>query len=217
MQRATEAELRAASLAQVVETLISIAVQTTEDEMPRVSDLGLVPGTGFSPAPGMEPDEWAYREPGLLGTSTSTGSSEEPDTLVLVTNLALLLSEQSELDEQEPLYREALEVRRRILGENHPATISSRNALAALQEGAGMREAAEQQYREALARGRRALGDDHAEVLRSLSGLCSVLRACGRGDEVGPEVRGFLDSSSLVDDHPARAGFRELLTPSGGG
>jgi hypothetical protein len=46
-------------------------------------------------------------------------------------NLAITLGEQGQLEEAAPMMKEVLEKRRRILGEEHPTTISAMNNLVA--------------------------------------------------------------------------------------
>ena len=51
-----------------------------------------------------------------------------------MSNLAVLLDETERKDEAEPLFREVLEVRRKVLGVEHPDTIESMSNLALLLE-----------------------------------------------------------------------------------
>ena len=46
-------------------------------------------------------------------------------------NVAYNLNAQGRYDEAEPLYRKALEIRKRVLGEHHPDTAQSYNNVAA--------------------------------------------------------------------------------------
>ena len=84
-----------------------------------------------------------------------------PDTLTSINNLALLLKTQGKLGEAEPLYREALDGRRRTLGDSHPSTLTSINNLAGLLQAQGKLGEAEPLYRESLDGHRRVLGDAH--------------------------------------------------------
>ena len=47
-----------------------------------------------------------------------------------VNNLALLYNHQERYDDAEPLYLETLEIRKRLLGDDHPDTLISMSALA---------------------------------------------------------------------------------------
>jgi len=57
---------------------------------------------------------------------------EERAVSALQNNLAMLFHDQGKLDEAEPLFREALEVRRRTLGDTHPNTLANINNLGLL-------------------------------------------------------------------------------------
>ena len=63
------------------------------------------------------------------------------------------MQKKGDLAAAEPLYREALEARREILGNRHPSTLGSINNLGALLQDKGDLAAAEPLYREALWRG----------------------------------------------------------------
>ena len=82
-------------------------------------------------------------------------------TLNGVNNLAVLLKAQGKLVEAEPLYREALEGRRRTLGDTHPNTLNSINNFAMLLEAQRKLSEAELLYREAVSGAKKTLGDAH--------------------------------------------------------
>jgi len=75
---------------------------------------------------------------------------EERAVSALQNNLAKLLQDQGKLNEAEPLFREALEGRRRTLGDTHPSTLNSINNLGLLLEDQGKLNEAESLFREAL-------------------------------------------------------------------
>ena len=82
-------------------------------------------------------------------------------------------------DEAEPLYREALEVRRATLGSRHPGTLASINNLGLLLKAKGDLAAAEPLLREALERRRATLGSGHPDTIKSMNYLGLVLMAKG--------------------------------------
>jgi len=79
-------------------------------------------------------------------------------TLCHRSTILLLLRDQGNLAEAEPLMREALDGRRHHLGNSHPDTLSSINNLAVLLQGQGKLAQAEPLMREVLD-GRRHLGN----------------------------------------------------------
>ncbi len=64
-----------------------------------------------------------------------------PDYATSLNNLALLYYSQERCDEAEPLYIQTLELKKQLLGENHPNTVTIRenleNLRAQQQEGRG--------------------------------------------------------------------------------
>ena len=96
-------------------------------------------------------------------------------TLTSINNLGSLLKTQGQYEEAEPLLREALEVRRRTLGDEHPGTLISINNLGLLLQDQGKYDDAEPLLREALEVKRRTPGDDHPETLKAKQKLEDLL------------------------------------------
>ena len=71
--------------------------------------------------------------------------------------MANSLNAQGKYDEAEPLYRKALEIRRQVLGEDHPETATRYNNLASNLDAQGKYAEAEPLHRRALEIRRRAL------------------------------------------------------------
>jgi serine/threonine protein kinase/tetratricopeptide (TPR) repeat protein len=94
----------------------------------------------------------------------------------------------------------ALETNKRLLGEEHPATLSSMNDLAILYEMQGRYDEAEQLYVETLETRKRVLGEEHSHTLSSMDNLGLLYKAQHRYDEaeslgletleIGRRVRG---------------------------
>jgi len=91
-------------------------------------------------------------------------------------NLAGLYRAQGRYDEAEPLYRQALELRRELLGERHPQVATSLNNLAYLYESQGRYNEAEPLYLEALAMLAQAVGTDHPNFQTVLGNLVAFLQ-----------------------------------------
>jgi tetratricopeptide (TPR) repeat protein len=98
-------------------------------------------------------------------------------------NMGFLLQGQGKLDQAEPYYREALEKRRRVLGEEHPNTLISISNMGFLLHSQGNFAEAEPYVREALEKSRRVLGDEHPSTLGSIGSLGGLLRAQGKHQE----------------------------------
>jgi tetratricopeptide (TPR) repeat protein len=95
-----------------------------------------------------------------------------------------LLQAQGKLAEAEPYYRDALEKRRRVLGEEHPDTLTSINNMGVLLESQGKLAEAEPYYRDALEKRRRVLGEEHPDTLSSINNMGVLLQSQGKDREV---------------------------------
>ena len=80
-------------------------------------------------------------------------------------HLGALLMNQGKLAGAEALYREALAGFRRLLGNEHPDTLTSMSNLASLLQDPGKLAEAEVLYREALAGQRRVQGNEYPDTL----------------------------------------------------
>jgi len=92
-----------------------------------------------------------------------------------------------------PLQEKALATRRRILGEEHPQTISSINQMGVLLDSQGKLEEAERYYREALEKSRRVNGEDHRETLTMINNMGYLMWAEGKLDAAEPYFREALE------------------------
>ncbi|XRB16584.1 EF-hand domain-containing protein [Pseudoscourfieldia marina] len=114
-------------------------------------------------------------------------------TSELLMDVAELLRQQGKYDDAEPLHREALDGRRRELGDAHPDTLMSINNLALLLDDQGKYADAESLYREALDGSRRDLGDADPRTLVFISNLATLLTQQGKYDDAEPLHREALD------------------------
>ena len=76
--------------------------------------------------------------------------------------------------EAEPLYKQAMEIRRTALGERHPDYATSLNNLAELYRAMGRHAEAEPLYKQALEIRRTALGERHPDYATSLNNLAGL-------------------------------------------
>jgi tetratricopeptide (TPR) repeat protein len=101
---------------------------------------------------------------------------EDPAVARSLNILATLLLTENRLDEAEPMFREALAIRRQRPAKEQIDLAASLNNLAITVARQDKMTEAEALHREALAMRRKLLGNLHREVLASLSGLLDVLR-----------------------------------------
>jgi tetratricopeptide (TPR) repeat protein len=118
--------------------------------------------------------------------------------------LAIALQDVGRYSEAEPLYREALKMRREALPEGHPDIATSLNNLAALYGSQGRYSEAEPLYREALGMSRKALPEGHPDIATSLNNLAALYDSQGRYSEAEPLYREALKMrrEALPEGHP---------------
>ena len=135
-------------------------------------------------------------------------SSEMRATSMLLMGVANLLFQQGKYDDAEALYREAIEGRRRVLGDAHPSTLDSTNNLAVLLKDLGRYAEAEPLCHVVVAGRRRDLGDAHPQTLNSISNLAVLLSKQGKHAEAEPLYRETLEGKrrELGDAHPDTLG-----------
>ena len=104
----------------------------------------------------------------------------------------------------EPLLRRALEGFERVLGKEHPDTLTSVNNLARLLDSTGDYAGAEPLYRRALEGIERVLGKEHPDTLTSVDSLAELLYSKGDYASAEPLYRRALEASERVlgKEHP---------------
>ena len=118
--------------------------------------------------------------------------------------LAFLYHHLGLLDSALPLQTAALATNRRVLGQEHPDTLSSINNMGMLLSAQGKLAEAEPFLKEALDQRRRVLGVEHPDTLTSLTNMGLLLDDQGRPDEAEPLYREALEAQrrALGEDHP---------------
>ena len=109
--------------------------------------------------------------------------------------LALELKAQGMYEEAEPLFREALDVRREALGDQHLGTLTAINNLGQVLQAKGDLAAAEPLLREALEVRRETLGDRHPDTLASMNNIGLLLEAKGDLAAAEPLLREALEGT----------------------
>ena len=124
--------------------------------------------------------------------------------------MALLYQFQGRYGEAEPLYKEALQVREKVLGKEHPDTLTSMNNLAALYESQGRYGEAEPLLKEALQVLGEVLGEEHPYTLSSMNNLALLYQFQGRYGEAEPLYKETLQigEKALGKTHPKTLSFQ---------
>ena len=126
------------------------------------------------------------------------------DTLFSISNLATAYREAGRFADAMPLYQEALERRRAMLGPDHPDTLISMNNLANLYRELGRFSESIALQSEAMRRQEATLGPDHPDTLLSMSNLALAYQDAGRVADAAPLFAEALQrrKAKLGPDHP---------------
>ncbi|KAL8634563.1 MAG: hypothetical protein Q9228_007842, partial [Teloschistes exilis] len=98
-------------------------------------------------------------------------------------------------DEAERMNRRALDGREKMLGIEHPHTLTSVSNLASVLQDQGKYDEAEQMNQRALDGREKVLGKEHPDTLTSVSNLALVLQDQGKYDEAERMNRRALDGN----------------------
>ena len=99
---------------------------------------------------------------------------------------AIKLGNAGRYSEAEPLYKQSLAIREKVLGPNHPDVAATLNGLAELYRALGRYTDAEPLYKRSLAIREKSLGPDRSEVAESLNNLGLLYDAQARYADAEP-------------------------------
>jgi len=120
-----------------------------------------------------------------------------------------------------PQAEAALALRRRMIGNDHPETITSLQSLATVLTALGRWREAEPMFKESLDRSRRVLGKDDPLTMSALNCYAVVLKNLGRVGESEPLFKQALDQRRTVlgEEHPdtitSRSNYASVLRALG--
>ncbi|MGK7928871.1 MAG: tetratricopeptide repeat protein, partial [Spirulina sp.] len=102
------------------------------------------------------------------------------------------------------LYMQSLELRKKLLGEEHPDVATSLNNLAFLYESQRKYEAAEPLYMQSLELRKKLLGEEHPDVATSLNNLADLYKSQGKYEDAEPLFLQSLElrKKLLGQEHP---------------
>ncbi len=140
-----------------------------------------------------------------VGIDLARADQIESETIaLLLAETGCYLDERAQYSEAEPLYQDALAMRKLLLGEKHPDVATSLNDLAGLYYNQGRYAEAEPLYQEALAMRKRFLGEEHPDVATSLNSLALLYYNQERYAEAEPLYQDALAiyKRLLGEEHP---------------
>jgi tetratricopeptide (TPR) repeat protein len=134
-------------------------------------------------------------------------SSDEDEVLnraTVANNTAWYLYHRGEYAAAEEISRDALDRREKVLGLEHPHTLTSVSNLGSVLESQGKYEEAEAMHRQALKGREKVLGPEHPHTLTSVSNLGLVLKSQGKYKEAEAMHRRDLEGPEKVlgPEHP---------------
>ncbi|TRX93638.1 hypothetical protein FHL15_005610 [Xylaria flabelliformis] len=118
--------------------------------------------------------------------------------------IQIQMNDTGRLDAAEIIYRGSLELKTRLLGEEHPVTLASRSELAGWLNAKCRRDEAEAMYRQLVTLRTKVLGRDHKDTRKSMNDLSIVLGEQEKyhdAEEVLRELLG-LQEGALGKGHP---------------
>jgi CHAT domain-containing protein/Tfp pilus assembly protein PilF len=128
----------------------------------------------------------AARQPARDASAPAAVPQGDLDTAIKYNQRATDLTGQGKHAEAEPLFRQVLEIRRRVQGEDHPDTATAYNNLASSLTDQGKYAEAGRLLKQALAIRRRVLGADHLDTAHSDNELGHLLWLQGKHAEAEP-------------------------------
>jgi tetratricopeptide (TPR) repeat protein len=145
--------------------------------------------------------------PHLRAVTDTAKDREDERAASLCLQLGQCLRMTGAYTEARPFFERVLEIRQKVLGEDHPDTAQSLNALANLLSDQGSYQEARSLYERALAIYEKVLGEDHPDTASSLNNLALLLEAQGFYQEARPLFQRALAIREKVlgEDHPDTA------------
>jgi eukaryotic-like serine/threonine-protein kinase len=123
-----------------------------------------------------------------------TGLAKDPDLQAQMMHvMATVYVNLGLYSQAQTLFRRAFEIRRKVLGPEHPDTLVSMDGLARTLDVEGHYAEAEELLRQSLDIERRVLGPEHPDALMSMNGLANTLADEGRNAEAEKLYRQTLD------------------------
>jgi serine/threonine protein kinase/predicted negative regulator of RcsB-dependent stress response len=122
-----------------------------------------------------------------------TTGAPATDVSALLDDLAQVYADEQQWALAKQTYERALQVDRRVLGDDHPRVAMRLNNLAVVAQNIGDLKMAEALYRDAIRRDEQAYGEQHPETGAALGNYGLLLQREGRLAEAEPLLRSALD------------------------
>ncbi len=122
----------------------------------------------------------------------------QEELAISLNSMGNLMMHLQRFDEAEPLYEEALEIHTRVLGADHPFTVTDLHNMAWLAYYQGDYEKSEERFRQALETSRRIYGDKHPKLAEALGSNARCLQRLSRYEEAVARARESLAMTTEI-------------------
>ncbi|KAK4652643.1 hypothetical protein QC762_0075260 [Podospora pseudocomata] len=150
-------------------------------------------------------EEWIRYLPHTLhALQLRKRTDDEEATTGLLSKVGESFRNLGKYKEAEQMHRQELQLREKVLGKEHPDTLTSMDNLAIVLDSQGKYEEAERMHRQALQLREKVLGKEHPDTLTSMDNLALVLHSQGKYEEAEQMHRQELQLSEKVlgKEHP---------------
>ncbi|KAK0623518.1 hypothetical protein B0T14DRAFT_425965 [Immersiella caudata] len=132
-------------------------------------------------------------------------ADDEEVLLSLLSKVGQSFQNLGKYKEAEQMHQQALQLREKVLGKEHPSTLTSMNNLGNVLDGQGKYEEAEQMHQQALQLNEKVLGKEHPSTLDSMNNLGNVLGSQGKYEEAEQMYQQTLQLREKVlgKEHPS--------------
>ncbi len=155
----------------------------------------------------IEAKELFIRSLGILETSRAP----QTDVSAVLSDLARMYSREQKWALAKQTYERALEIDRRVLGDDHPRVAIRLQNLAVVAQNMGDLKLAEALYRDAIQRQQRIYGDRHPETLVAKGNYGLLLQHEGRLAEAEPLLRDAVsDTLALYGPEHYKVGYARV-------
>jgi hypothetical protein len=140
----------------------------------------------------------------LSHSATDDDDDDDDERLGLAWKCAMTLYSDGRYEEAEELNVQVMQTRKRLLGEEHPDTLTSMANLAATYRNQGRWKEAEELFVQEMQTRKRVLGEEHPDTLTSMGNLAATYRNQGRWKEAEELNVQVMQTRKRVlgEDHP---------------
>jgi tetratricopeptide (TPR) repeat protein len=140
----------------------------------------------------------------MMQTMKRVFTTEHPDTLTSMANLASTYRNQGRWKEAEELQVQVMQTMKRVFTTEHPATLTNMGNLALTYRNQGRWKEAEELQVQVMQTMKRVLTDEHPSTLNSMNNLAATYMSQGRWKEAEELQVQVMQTSKrvLTDEHP---------------